>query len=226
MNSSADYWRRLNSVKKQLAAYGAKTFGSLERMEERLARFKQEEQHKTVGMMRLEKARQEAREMVAAAEALAALQIEEQLAQRPTPTPASLRAEFQEPEPQSPRAFVSLRAEAGTADDYDWGLAGPPPPAPTLVRQNAVDLDDVVPNLPPPPPTFDRQTGGCACCDEDEDEGPTYRRIRKHERDLVRDANTMWHEFLDQPYWMHGEYIYDVIAKMEALRDFYEREQW
>jgi hypothetical protein len=219
MNSSQEYYRRLNSVKKQLAAYGAKTFGSLERMEERLARFKQQEQEQQRASARLEQARQQARELVAAAEALAALQIEEQLAAaHPTPTPASLRAEFQEP---APHEFVSLRADA----EYDWGMAGPPPPCPVLTRQNAVDLDDV-PNLPPPPP-LERQTAECACCDfNEEDESPTYRRIRKYERDLVRDANVMWHEFLDQPYWMHGEYIHDVIAKMEALRDFYEREQW
>ena len=216
MNSSQEYYRRLNSVKKQLAAYGAKTFGSLERMEQRLARFKQQEQERQQAAARLVEARREARELVAAAEALAALQIEEQLAALgPTPTPASLRGEFQEPAPHSP---VSLRADA----EYDWGLAGPPPAPMKLTRQNAVDLDDM-PNLPPPPPV-ERQTAECACCEEDE--SPTYRRIRKHERDLVRDANTMWHEFLDQPYWMHGEYIHDVIAKMEALRDFYESEQW
>ena len=35
----AAYWRRYHTVKKQLEARGAKTFGSLERMEQRLERF-------------------------------------------------------------------------------------------------------------------------------------------------------------------------------------------
>ena len=139
-------------------------------MEERLARFKEQEQKQAEAAARLEEARQEARAMVEAREAVASvrmqlLQLSRDLSSEPTPTPASLRAEFQEPEPTTPRPFVSLRANAcGDVDEeVNWGPCGPPPPPPVLRRQNAVDLDDV-PSLPPPPPQLSRSEGNCLCC--------------------------------------------------------------
>ena len=108
-------WKRYNSVKKELEARGAKTFGSLERMEQRLQRFLDMEKQQAKKAARLEKARAAERARIERAEEDALLRIDVLRMSRDLAAP--------ETPPQSPRT---------------------PTLPPLLRRQNARDDDDEV----------------------------------------------------------------------------------